>query len=61
MNENTEQHPSTWPGQVRMFNVHIQSKLLQHTPVTGTGTGLRRFLCPEQEKKMEYEQSDQNR
>ena len=26
-------------GQVRVFNVHIQSKLLQRTPVTGTGTG----------------------
>ena len=27
-----------------MFNVHIQSKLLERTPVTGTGTGLRQFL-----------------
>ena len=39
--------------QVRVFNVHIQSKLLQRTPVTGTGTGLRRFLCPGQEKREE--------
>ena len=38
-------------GQVRLFNVHIQSKLLYRTPVTGTGTGLRRFLCPGQGKK----------
>ena len=61
------------PGldQVRVFNVHIQSK-----PVTGTGTGLRLFLCPGQENKKgggskggppalagtrEYEQSDPNR
>ena len=34
-----------------MFNVHIQSKLLWRTPVRGTGTGLRRFLCPGQEKQ----------
>ena len=40
-----------WSGQVRVFNVHIQSKLLYRTSVTGTGTGLRRFLCPGQEKK----------
>ena len=35
-------------GQVRSGHVvlHIESKLLQRTPVTGTGTGLRRFLCP---------------
>ena len=26
-------------GQVGVFNVHIQSKLLQRTPVTGTCTG----------------------
>ena len=26
-------------GQVSVFNVHIQSKLLKRTPVTGTGTG----------------------
>ena len=34
-------------GQVRVFNVHIQSKLLLHTSVTGTSTGLHlhRFLC----------------
>ena len=32
-------------GQVRVFNVHIQSK-----PVMGTGTSLRRFLCLGQEK-----------
>ena len=59
-----------------MINVHIQSKLLYRTPVTGTGTDLRRFLCPGQEKKgvgeskgeipalagtREYEQSDRNR
>ena len=25
-----------------MFNVHIQSKLLQRTPVIGTGAGLHR-------------------
>ena len=31
-------------GQVRVFNVHIHSKLLWCTPVTGTGTGLRWFL-----------------
>ena len=31
--------------------MHIQSKLLQRTPVTGTGTGFRWFLCPGQEKK----------
>ena len=37
--------------QVRVFNVHIQSKLLLRTPVTGTGTGRRSFLCPGQEKK----------
>ena len=35
-------------GQVRVFNVHIESKLLQRTPVTGTGTDLCRFLCPGQ-------------
>ena len=40
-------------GQVRVFNVHIQSKLLYRTPVTGTDTGLRRFLCPVQGKKGE--------
>ena len=58
-----------------MFNVHIQSKLLYRTLVTAIGTGLRWFLCPEQEKKKkggggepptlagtrEYEQSDRNR
>ena len=38
-------------GQVRVFNVYIQSKLLLHTPVTGTGTGLHRFLCTGQEIK----------
>ena len=32
-----------------MFNVHIQSKLLLRTPVTGTDTGLRRFLYPGQD------------
>ena len=37
-------------GQVREFNVHVQSKLLLGTPVTGTGTGLHRLLCPGQEK-----------
>ena len=31
------------PGQVRVFKVHIQ-----RTPVTGTGSGLHRFLCPGQ-------------
>ena len=36
-----------------MFNVHIQSKVLWRTPVTGTGTGLHRFLCPGQGKKGE--------
>ena len=30
-----------WSGQVRVFKMHIQSKLLLRTPVTGTGTGLR--------------------
>ena len=41
-----------WSGQVRsgQFNVHIQSKLLYRMSVTGTGTGLRLFLCPGQEK-----------
>ena len=38
-------------GQVGVFNVHVQSKLLLRTPVMGTGTDLRRFLCPGQEKK----------
>ena len=33
-----------------MFNVHIQSKQSQRTPVTGTCTGLHLFLCPVQEK-----------
>ena len=58
-------------GQVRVFNVHIQSKLLYRTPVTGTGTDR-----PGQEKTKsgggskggppalvgtrEYEQSDRN-
>ena len=31
-----------------MFKVHIQNKLLLRMPVMGTGTGLRRFLCPGQ-------------
>ena len=59
-----------------MFNVHIQSKLLYRKPVMGTGTGLRRFLCPGPEKKKggrskggppalagtrDYKQSDRNR
>ena len=62
-------------GQVRVFNVHIQSKLLYRTPVTGTGTGFHRCLCPGQENKgvgskggppvlagtREYEQSDRTR
>ena len=38
-------------GQVRVFNVHIQSKLLKCTPVMGTGTGLRRFPLSGKEKK----------
>ena len=38
-------------GQVSVFNVHIQSKLLWCTPVTGTGTSLCRFHCPGQKKK----------
>ena len=38
-------------GQVRVFNVHIQSKLFWHMPVTGIGTSLRLFLCPGQENK----------
>ena len=36
----------SWSGQVKVFNVHIQSKLLKRTPVTGTGTDLRWFFCP---------------
>ena len=28
-------------GQVRVFNVHIQSKLLKCTPVMGTGSPVR--------------------
>ena len=40
-------------GQVRVFNMHIQSKLLQRMPVTGTCTSLCRILCPGQEKKWE--------
>ena len=57
-------------GQVRVFNVHIQSKLLYRTPVMGTGT-----KYPGQEEKgakgvrgppalvgtRVYEQSDRNR
>ena len=30
-------------GQVRVFIVHIQRKLLWRTPVTGTGTDLHRY------------------
>ena len=33
-------------GQVRVFNVHIQNKLLYSMPVMVTGPGLRQFLCP---------------
>ena len=44
-----EQYDQVRSGQVRVFNVHIQSKLLYRTPVTGTGIGLRRFICPGQE------------
>ena len=39
-----------------MFNVHIQNKLVLHTPVTGTGDSLRRYLCPGQEKKRRREE-----
>ena len=35
-------------GQVREFNVLIQSKLLLRTPVMGTGVGLDLHLCPGQ-------------
>ena len=38
-----------YSGQVKVFNVHIQSKLLLRTPVTGTSTGLCQFLCPGQD------------
>ena len=38
-------------GHVRVFNVHIQSKLLWCMPVMGTGTSLRRFLCPGQDRQ----------
>ena len=38
-------------GQVRVFNVHIKRKLLQHMPVIGIGAGLCRFLCPVQKKR----------
>ena len=31
--------------------MHIQSKLVWHTPVTGIDAGLRWLLCPGQEKK----------
>ena len=41
-------------GQARKYNVHIQSKLLQRTLVTGTGVGLRRLLCPGQEPPQVY-------
>ena len=34
-----------------MFKVHIQNKLLKRMPVTGTGAGLRWYLCPGQEKE----------
>ena len=37
-------------GQIRVFNVHIQSKLF----VMGTGTGLRRILCLGQENNEGY-------
>ena len=59
-----------------MFNVHIQSKLVEHA-CHGHINGLCRFLCPGQEKKKggggggggpsalagtrEYEQSNRNR
>ena len=32
-------------GQVRVFNVHIQSKLLYRTPLMGTCTGLPGMEC----------------
>ena len=34
-----------------MFKEHIQNKLLKRMPVTGTGAGLRWYLCPGQEKE----------
>ena len=37
-----------------MFNVHIQSTLLSHTPITGTGAGLHRFLCLGQGKLYQF-------
>ena len=52
-----------------MFNVHIQSKLLQRMPVMGTGTGLRCSSVRDIGSKggppalagtREYEQSDRN-
>ena len=36
---------------VNYINVYIQSKLLYRRPVIDTGSGLRPFLCPGQEKK----------
>ena len=57
-------------GQVRVFNVHIQSKLLLHTPVTGTGFGLSQDRkkgggskggYPALAGTREYKQSDRNR
>ena len=59
----------TRSGQIRVFNVHIQSKLLQRTPVTGTGTETGKKARGEGSKEgppalagtREYEQSDRNR
>ena len=50
-------------GQVKVFNVHIQSKMLLCTPVTGTGKkrGGSEGGPPALAGTREYEQSDQNR
>ena len=57
-------------GQVRVFNVHIQSKLLECTPVMGTSTsvqdrkkkgGVSKGGPPELAGTREYKQSDQDR
>ena len=41
-------------GQVKVFNVHIQNKVLWRTPVMGTGISLRRFLSGTGKKGREY-------
>ena len=54
-------------GQVRVFNVHIQSQLLYRTPVTGTGTAGSSVRdrggrgAPALAGTKEYEQSNRNR